>query len=451
MNRLYTFFAAIMVAFSLSGCRDMGDDLPLPFAGNNGYSMLLYDYLDSNEKTLEHLWKSMTTSYVLWDLETQDWDAKYHAFAPIFRQWDEKAAKETLDADEVQKTLNDLFCDFQDGHMTVDIDMWMGTDEDGNAIFEHFIVIPLDIRNQKRPDFNDCYNWYESRLEILKILEEQGRFEGQLAINDDDYTVLAGGVIDGCIPYLFFNGFELSNHMDAEQLAKLNIEDAKQLYEQEELSDLEYVWCYWFQNVQLLHDKGLLKGVILDMRDNYGGYNNNFKYAIGALLDGEDVMLGHIRKKAGLGKYDYLPVTEIKYGNLQAPHAVITDVPIVTLINANTASMAEITAYATKLQPNGVVMGKRSAGATCRISNIFISTYAGTFGNLQELGYQVYTATVRFFPIDGSVLEGVGVVPDIEVSAGFTKDDDIHAFEIGDYSIITDQQLMKAIEHIHAH
>ena len=160
---------------------------------------------------------------------------------------------------------------------------------------------------------------------------------------------------------------------------------------------------------------GTLKGVIIDLRSNGGGYLYDSQFVLGALLP-QDIQTGYIREKSGVGRYDYGTMLPKELPALSDPHETITE-PIVVLTNCMSVSMSEMTAMGAKVVSNGCVIGKRSWGATASLYDdpIFYSiAYAGCIG------------------------EQVGVEPDIEV------DFDVDLF----YSTGYDTQLERALQYI---
>ena len=102
-------------------------------------------------------------------------------------------------------------------------------------------------------------------------------------------------------------------------------------------------------------------------------------------------------------------------------------------------SCGEVTAKTVKCLPNGIVVGERTFGATCVLNSDFDEYYSGTFGNRNGNHY-VYTPTYLTKDINGNILEGYGITPDVD--AVFSEDN---------YFSGIDNQLMTAIEIIKAH
>ncbi len=155
------------------------------------------------------------------------------------------------------------------------------------------------------------------------------------------------------------------------------------------------------------------KGLIIDLRDNPGGY-------VDSALD----ILGYFFKKGET-------VAKLKiadqYFNEESPGAgTLKDMPVVVLVNENTASAAEIVAAALQEKKSATLIGQQTYGkGTVQEVNIY------TDGSLLKL------SIAKWLTADGNDIDHLGIKPTIEVVA--TKDDAIGK---------TDTQLQKAIDEL---
>lgn len=140
--------------------------------------------------------------------------------------------------------------------------------------------------------------------------------------------------IDGGIIYFHLSGFAIS--------------DAKP--DDPEDTVMEAVDNY----LRLIQETPEIKGVILDVRGNGGGYLADMQYTIAPLID-EELLIGYTRTKEGLGRLDYAPWIP----SILAPavHHRKVEAPIVVLADILSISMAEMTAMAVSALPNGCVSG----------------------------------------------------------------------------------------------
>jgi C-terminal processing protease CtpA/Prc len=125
---------------------------------------------------------------------------------------------------------------------------------------------------------------------------------------------------------------------------------------------------------------------------------------------------------------------------LETEHEIIDDKPVVLLTNCMSVSMSEMTAQAVKLMPNGTIIGKRTHGGLCGLTDnnqhsLNYSGYIGVDGVTPVYGY---VPTLASFTMDKEQLEGYGITPDIEV------DFDYNEFIIND----RDTQLDRALQFI---
>jgi carboxyl-terminal processing protease len=140
-------------------------------------------------------------------------------------------------------------------------------------------------------------------------------------------------------------------------------------------------------------NKGNLKGLVLDLRNNPGGVLN-------AAVEVSDAFL-----RSGLIVY-----TEGRIANSQmrfsaAPDDLIDNAPIVVLINAGSASASEIVAGALQDQKRAIIMGEKSFGK----------------GSVQTIlptnnGSAVKLTTARYFTPSGRSIQAKGIEPDVTLA-----------------------------------
>ena len=140
--------------------------------------------------------------------------------------------------------------------------------------------------------------------------------------------------------------------------------------------------------IEDLNSQGM-KGLIVDVRANPGGY-------VRTATDILDILL-----PKGLLVY-----TEDKYGNRQEikSDASALDIPMVVLIDGNSASASEIFAGAIKDYEWGTLLGTTTYGK-------------GIVQNIIELsdGDAIKLTTSKYFTPNGNYIHGVGIDPDVEI------------------------------------
>ena len=223
-------------------------------------------------------------------------------------------------------------------------------------------------------------------------------------------------LLKGNIAYFQFSGFYLTAYM---------IEDAaKQLFNvsnpttRNHILGIQAVWTAWFNTVQQLHKAGTLGGVIIDLRGNGGGMQNDGYFITGSLLPEGGSPYSYSRFKRGTGRYDYSTLTLNYLRTMEADkHEVITE-PVVVMTNGQSLSMAEITTIVVKNMENGTHIGKRSKGGICGLTSdnsTFTNNYMGHIGEREKTPVYVYLPSVAAFTLDKKIIEGEGITPDIEV------------------------------------
>ncbi len=139
---------------------------------------------------------------------------------------------------------------------------------------------------------------------------------------------------------------------------------------------------------------GRLPGLIIDVRSNPGGRVDQVVNVTGYFLDGGEVFSSSGRNKSFTKRY----------------HAdqgeVVPDVPIVVLVNSQSASAAEIIAGALQDRNRALVVGRRSFGKGS-VQSIM---------NVKSEGALRLT-TERYYTPSGRSIQGLGIMPDILVSA----------------------------------
>lgn len=134
------------------------------------------------------------------------------------------------------------------------------------------------------------------------------------------------------------------------------------------------------------------KGIILDLRNNGGGYETQADIVADRILPAGLIAYSENKKGERL--------SEIK------SDATCIDVPLVVLINENTASASELVAGAIRDHKKGTLIGKK--------------TYGKALGQVKfdfsEDGSGIVLTIAKFFTPSGECIHGVGISPDIEVA-----------------------------------
>lgn len=169
--------------------------------------------------------------------------------------------------------------------------------------------------------------------------------------------------------------------------------------------------------VEVLLDGGPLEGLIVDVRDNGGGFIDTLLHTLALFVDGGSIGTSSSR--------DTRDQVRIPGGETIAR---LDRTPIVVLTSAETASAAEMFAAALQLSGRARVVGTPSAGNT---ENLLEHNFPD--------GSRLWLAEFAYRLPDGTSLEGRGVLPNRVVEAEWWR------FDPAD-----DPQLKAAIEELRA-
>lgn len=355
-------------------------------------------------QVFETFWNAMNNTYVFWDIDPTDWDKIYDDYLPRFRELD---ALETVETETLQKLYTEICKNLADHHYYLEL---VNNKAPEDSEIWKVEVFPGFDEMLTRDYYHEFFSWDAFDACIAKY-KAAGRISDFAEGQNKDMYACSYNIDDGII-YFHLSGFAIS--------------DAKP--DDPEDTVMEAVDNY----LRLIQETPEIKGVILDVRGNGGGYLADMQYTIAPLID-EELLIGYTRVKEGLGRLDYAPWIPSTL-TPAARHRKV-EAPVVALTDILSGSMAEMTAMAVSELPGGCVIGERTLGATGPLMNNYAFTYSGQVNNPYMT---IYTSTAVMKDAKGVNHEGVGVTPDIEVS----YDDD--AMESG-----TDVQLNRAIEYIH--
>lgn len=332
----------------------------------------------SDLQQFEAVWNGLNTAYVLWHIDNTDWDAIHEQYSPIFEKM------------EVQ---NDS--------------VWAATWKDlTSTLIDHHLNINLErpssgLRISINPGMNEVMNRSYFHLPMGEVkrtahllqLQLNGRLTNVSNIIETE-GIYYSGILDDEIAYFYGSSFRIEGYNSF--------------------------------LVPFLHFKELvanqnIKAAIIDIRDNVGGIAL-IPDLILSCFTSETPTIGNNQTKIGLGRYELGPQLPYQIGLTVAKYdRQDRDIPVIALTNIFSASASEITALAIKHLHQGYVVGERTFGATCTLSNEFGLFYSGSFGDSQEEngnwtghGHFVYTPKYLFTGVDGTIYEGHGVDPDVE-------------------------------------
>lgn len=183
-----------------------------------------------------------------------------------------------------------------------------------------------------------------------------------------------------------------------------------------------YIYLYEFAGdcatefaaaVTNLQEQGA-KGLIIDLRDNPGGWVDDAE-SIGDIFLDKGVLC-YLQYKDGTREYYRTQAGKV-------------DMELVLLMNENSASSSEILAGALKDRANATVVGVQSYGKG------IVQTVVGLEG-----GDGMQMTVAQYYTPNGNAVHKVGITPDVEINL---PDGDNGMYEFGD---LNDVQLAKALE-----
>lgn len=183
-----------------------------------------------------------------------------------------------------------------------------------------------------------------------------------------------------------------------------------------------YIYLYEFAGdcavefqaaVKDLQSKGA-KGIIIDLRDNPGGWVDDAKEIGDIFLD--KGTLCYLQYNDGSREYYYTTAGK-------------TDMELVVLMNEHSASSSEILAGALKDRADATIVGVQSYGKG------IVQTVVGL-----DDGAGMQMTIAQYYTPNGNAVHKVGITPDVEIHL---PDGDIGMYEFGD---LNDVQLAKALE-----
>lgn len=392
-------FLVTLFDILFTGCRDDMPDMQNPRTDDDIYNWAQF---------FESYWSGMNYNYTFWDIDTTDWDAIYREYKPKFDILAEKGFSDRDVNNQAFKMIENISSGLIDGHFSIKVFM-----EDTT----YFYQPSFQRARQRDPDrmqFDFTQLWEKALFSFgpkrfTRFRYDQYPLDEDGYITDYNYVGIAAGILDNDLIYFRLGNFLLQEHYGTGD----NIDQTITRYH------------------DLLDNYPNVKGIIIDLRDNPGGYIKDLQIILGKLVSEEHVWC-YIRGKNGYGRYDYSPWTPEIIKPME--HKRLLDVPIVVLADMYSASMSEIIVLAVRSLPNSCFIGERTYGANGCIYTNFEMFYSGYFKNDV---YETYTSMTTMKDLNGVNHEGIGISPDIEVPY------DAEGLAAG-----IDRQLDKAVEYI---
>ncbi|MDY6346910.1 MAG: S41 family peptidase [Bacteroidales bacterium] len=395
MKRIHIIAALVLILFS--SCRREADYMP--YIGETG--KLAYS---TYSEQFEYIWKMISTGYVFWDVDTTDWDAMYERYMPRFQELDKRYEQVGyIPTSELNDLYTGVIGGLRDHHLSFLLRNLHPAPDD---LFSSVSVNPsnLDI------PFRDYY--------IESASEEKAGLLAFLENIDSQYNVEEH---ESCQEHIREIGATVNYHY-----ILFSLPDGRKVpYLWQSMACITPAIRQGGEAAKLLDNyfkaivetpRSQLAGIVLDNRDNRGGYQDDLDYLVGTYLN-ERVEIMKTRYKEGPGRLEHSPWTSYYLSPNQKYHRDITaeNIPYVVICDIHSVSMGEIEPMVVKaVLPTGYTIGERTHGGTGPLqpADCINLNYGGPFGDPSlSKGHYVYTSSFEA-SIGGKVMEGIGHTPD---------------------------------------
>ena len=412
-------FAALIIALLLllSSCAPVGE-APEDYYLDDSWGSVFRTY-----------WNAMNDNYVFWDLDSpsDEWDLVYDKYAPLFDSY----GKTDQNTDEAFASLLEISRLLSDGHYSIKIDL-----ENGKSFFYYSYLSKLlenagqEIKtdyfiyengqpvldHQSVPEVQQSEIFSENINNVLSFTfgissngnsisnEADGNlgryFSDADAISYEDgtsypFTGILGKTSDGIV-YFGFDEFNFRRHDNGSNpfSAAINM---------------------MLENFRSAVTDPDTRGIIIDLRGNPGGYNDDIPLLWSKFTD-SNLLYMHERAKFSDNRLDYTPWIPIVLLPSEDGTSVNEDVPIVLLVNSGSGSNAEIsTLIFASLKEEGrdvTIIGSGTNGAMGSL----VDQYVFNSGSFTIENITCNIASVEHSDRNKETIEGKGILPDVEIA-----------------------------------
>ncbi|MBQ7265549.1 MAG: S41 family peptidase [Firmicutes bacterium] len=188
------------------------------------------------------------------------------------------------------------------------------------------------------------------------------------------------------------------------------------------LRNFENVTPGQYQQVYESLEKKGMKKLILDLRDNGGGLVTSVTTIADSIIPKGTITYTEDKK----GKKEYIESDEKEI-----------NIPIIVLVNENTASASEMLSACIQDYNKGKILGVKTYG-----KGVVQSTYELGDGSALKI------TTAKYYTPKGICIDGIGISPDIEVENNEDYKLPTLINNVAPYDINEDRQLKRALEEI---
>lgn len=412
-------FAALIIVLLLllSSCAPVGE-APEDYYLDDSWGSVFRTY-----------WNAMNDNYVFWDLDSpsDEWDLVYDKYAPLFDSY----GKTDQNIDEAFASLLEISRLLSDGHYSIEIELENGksffyysylskllenagqeikTDyfiyENGQPVLDHQSVPEVQQSEIFSENINNVLSFTFGISGTENSISDEadgnlGRYFTEAdAVSYEDgtsypFTGILGKTSDGIV-YFGFDEFNFRRHDNGSNpfSAAINM---------------------MLENFRSAVTDPDTRGIIIDLRGNPGGYNDDIPLLWSKFTD-SNLLYMHERAKFSDNRLDYTPWIPIVLHPSEDGTSVNEKVPIVLLVNSGSGSNAEIsTLIFASLKEEGrdvTIIGSGTNGAMGSL----VDQYVFNSGSFTIENITCNIASVEHSDRNKETIEGKGILPDVEIT-----------------------------------
>ena len=325
-------------------------------------------------RNFDVLWRQFRENYAFFPLRNVDWEESYRAFRPLVYH--------DTDADRLWETFGKLLAPLRDTHVSI---------SDGARTLD--VTSPIRDRKIKVIDAFGAPPWSKNRIVYTQTIQRvfgEMFLAGQFRTTSNDMMIY--GEVDPGIGYVSMFG-EFGHAATARARAALDLPRPR-LEASSFLADEIAALRESLDEVATAFVGA--RGLVVDVRLNYGGYDRLALDFAGLFTDRSRVAY---RKKVWTGNgFTSSQAIEIQPRALSLAH-----LPVCLLTSRQTASAGEI-----------LVLGMTSCPNVTRIGEVTLGILSDNLYKKLPIGWEVSLSNEVYEAADGALYESVGIPPQIE-------------------------------------
>lgn len=322
-------------------------------------------------------WSKVNQYYVFWDIEKTKWDEIYYTYSPKFTQLN------INDANDVKASValfREISKELIDGHFLIQFN---------NNLIKDSIINPVQIKKRLTSQFYTQRDYLFADTNYL----DNGflhRADNDFSINGVPLLVTCGKIKDSIL-YFSCNQFKL-----------------KKSYFSLSTKSIRSVVDFFFNNVNTSFTT--FNKVIIDVRGNLGGDILDLAFLFERLFEGNQ-QYGSVQYKIGPNRFDFSSWLPVYISGIRAKS--LQPLKVVILADKNSASLSEIAIQLVKSRKENLFVGDTTYGASgATFDQQFFNSGSFVVSNFMS----VELSATRFKSLQGHLFEGVGIVPDFNIT-----------------------------------